>query len=78
MHEGLISEPTFSFSRLEAVLDCLEAEASANDPAAAFPGEGMATLARLGVTALPLPRSSGGQGWGPRQGANRPCCICCA
>ncbi|MBB2155779.1 acyl-CoA/acyl-ACP dehydrogenase [Gluconacetobacter diazotrophicus] len=53
---------------MEAVLDCLEAEASANDPAAAFPGEGMATLARLGVTALPLPRSSGGRGWGTEAG----------
>jgi alkylation response protein AidB-like acyl-CoA dehydrogenase len=68
MHDGPIGDPPFSFARLEAVLDDLEREASANDPDATFPDEGIQTLRRLGVMSLALPRPCGGRGWGTEPG----------
>ncbi|POF62619.1 acyl-CoA dehydrogenase [Novacetimonas maltaceti] len=60
---------TFSLEALSACRADLEEEASANDPQAAFPVEGMARLRKLGVLSAALPETLGGQGFGTgRQG----------
>ncbi|MCE2578261.1 acyl-CoA dehydrogenase family protein [Komagataeibacter sp. FNDCR1] len=55
---------TFPFDALSACRADLEAEASANDPQAAFPAEGIARLRKLGVLSVTLPETLGGRGSG--------------